>query len=177
MRVRGVVVGPRAALWLLPACLAVASLQGPTWAGEMVHGEDAVYVGRGIGVLWGILRGPDEAQSTVVLRIIPLDGAPAAIAVEGVDPFTKARRGILSGVPLVGPREVRVPRPAFADHPRTELHFAPSPAAATMEAATFTLYFNSLPDTVPELLDESALAAYLRGALERARARAGGPKP
>ncbi|MBI3006856.1 MAG: hypothetical protein HYY53_00900 [candidate division NC10 bacterium] len=143
----------------------------------MVHGEDVVYVGRGVGVLWGILRGPDEARSMVVLRIVPLEGAPAAVAVEGVDPFTKARRVILPGVPLVAPREVRIPRPAIGDHPRTELHFAPSPTAATGEAAAFTLYFNGLPDTVPELPDESALVAYLRGALERARARAGGTKP
>lgn len=167
----------RATPRLLAACLALAWVQGPAWGGEMVHGEDAVYVGRGVGVLWGILRGPDEARSTVVLRIVPFDEAPAAVAVEGVDPFTAARRGILSSVPLVGLREVRIPRPAFAEHPRTELHFALSPAAATVASATFTLYFNGLPDTVPELPDEAALAEYLRGALERARARARGPKP
>lgn len=173
----GLGVRRRVALWLLPVCLAVASAQGTAWGGEMVHGEDAVYVGRGVGVLWGILRGPDEARSMVVLRIVPLDGAPAAVAVEGVDPFTNARRAILGGVPLAGPREVRIPRPAIADHPRTELHFAPSPAVATVKAAAFTLYFNGLPDTVPELPDESALAAYLRGALERGRARAKGSQP
>jgi hypothetical protein len=165
------------ALCLAAAALGVASPAGWTWAGELVHGSDAVYVGRGVGVLWGVLRGPDEARTRAVLRIVPLPGAPEAVAVEGVDPFVSARRRILSGVLLSGPREVRIPRSAFAEYPRIELHFAVSPAAATGEAASFTIYFNGLPDTAPEFQDEASLAAYLRDALERALAQPGGAKP
>ena len=163
--------------WRAAAALGAVALAGSAWAGDLVHGSDAVFVGRGVGVLWGILRGPDEVQTRAVLRIVPLPGAPEVVAIEGVEPFLGARRGLLSAVVLSGPRDVRIPRSAFAEYPRIELHFAASPAAATVEAASFTIYFNGLPDTAPEFQDEAALAAYLRDALKRALAQPAGAKP
>lgn len=158
---------------LAGVALAVAALAPAARAqtAAPVHGADAVFTGHGVVILWGVLRGPDEARSLVVIRVVARDPSIGALAVEGVDPFTGARITRAAPSPLGAAREIRIPRAAFADHPRTELHVAPVVQDLTARRAALTIYFTGVPDTTPELATEAGLASYLDDALARARAQ------
>lgn len=132
---------------------------------RVVHGADAVFIGDGVGIVWAILRGADEAATDVVLTVSATRGAALAVAVDGVDPFSGARVTVAPPAALAGARTIRVPRARFAEHPRTELSFGVDAAALAAGAPTLVVYFNSVPDAAPEFADEPALAAYVGRAL------------
>ena len=136
-----------------------------------VHGADAVFAGRGVAIVWGVLRGIDEAATSVVIRVVSRDPAVQAVAVDLVDPFSGKRVEAL--VPsLVGSgRAVRIPRTRFAPYPRIELLFAGGVEILASGAASFTVYFTGVPDTTPEFPSETALAEYLESGLARATGR------
>ncbi|HSB73974.1 MAG TPA: hypothetical protein VLT62_31995 [Candidatus Methylomirabilis sp.] len=155
--------GPWLALLLLllaPPCPAAA-------AGQQVHGENSVFAGHGVAVAWAVLKGATEAETQVLIRIVPAGGGYAYVSLEGIDPFTQKRQEILAGQPLGRQADVRSPRATFADFPRREIHLY------TLEGwragqPTLTVYFLGLPDTAPEFTSEAALLAYLGDALAKA---------
>lgn len=155
------------------AALALAALvtTGGAQTAESLHGADAVFTGRGVVILWGVLRGPDEARSRVVIRVVTGNPALRAVAVEGVDPFTRARVARMPPSALRAVGELRILRAAFAEHPRTELHFASGVGDLAAGRPALTIYFTGVPDTAPEFPTEAALAAYLEGALARVGGR------
>lgn len=157
----------------LPALLVLALLGGATNAGaaELVHGADAAFAGRGVVILWAVLRGADESAATVIIRVVRTDPEPGALAVDGVDPFTRRREVLLPPTPLDATRDLRVPRARFADYPRTEIHLALRPDDLAAGRAALTIYFTGVPDTTPELGAETALETYFAGALARVRRR------
>ena len=158
------------ALLTVPAL--VAALGGvAAGAAELVHGADSVFAGHGVVVLWGVRRGADEATTAVVLRVVRVDPALGAIAVEGIDPFTRRRTSVTPPERLGAMHELRVPRAWFGAHPRTEIHLARDPEDLAAGRPRLTIYFTGVPDTTPELADDAALAAYFARALARARAR------
>ena len=155
----------------LSALLVLALLGGAPHAGaaELVHGADAAFAGRGVVVLWAVLRGVDEGAATVIIRVVRTGPEPGALAVDGVDPFTRRRAVLLRPTPLDTMRDLRVPRARFADYPRTEIHLALRPDDLAAGRAALTIYFTGVPDTTPELGAETALESYFEGALARAR--------
>jgi hypothetical protein len=156
-----------AALWLLLGVAAAAA------GAAEIHGENSSFAGQGVVLVWGILKAPDEEQSQVLVRIVPADPAAyAGLRVEGVDPFTGARREILPAGPLDQGVELRERRGGFAEYTRREFHFfkgSGRPAARP----TLTIYFLGVPDTTPEFLAEGPLAAYLDEAIAKLKGRAG----
>ncbi len=150
------------ALWLL-----LGGAASPAVAAE-VHGENSSFAGQGIALAWGILKAPVEDQSQVVVRMVPLDPAYVGVAVEGVDPFTQARRTILPEQPLGAGLDVRSARGSFADFPRREFHFY---TAIDRQARrpSLTVYFMGVPDTSPEFLAEGPLTAYLAETIAKLR--------
>ena len=151
---------------LIAACPAVSAGPAPE-----IHGADAVFTGSGVVIAWGVLRGPDEAATSVVVRVASHDTAIRAVAVDLVDPFGGKRIEVLRPSPLDGSRVIRIPRARFAEHPRAELRFAAGTDALISGSAAFTVYFTGVPDTTPEFQGEGALAAYLESALARAAGR------
>jgi hypothetical protein len=130
----------------------------PRAEGQEIHGENSSFMGQGVAMVWGVLRGAREDDTQAVLRIAPAGGAHAAVSIDGVDPFTQARRVLLARRPLGASLDVHTPRASFADLPRREIHFFSSAEAAD---PTLTVYFMGLPDTTPEFTSEAALHAYL----------------
>ena len=132
---------------------------GPALAAE-VHGENSSFAGQGVALAWGILKAPVEDQSQVVVRMVRIDPGYVTVDVEGVDPFTQARRTILQAQPLGAGLDVRSARGTFADFPRREFHFY---TATDWQAKqpSLTIYFMGVPDTAPEFLAEALLSAYL----------------
>jgi len=127
---------------------------------QEVHGENATFVGHGVALVWGVLRGAREDETQVVLRVALAGGEYVAISVVGVDPFTQRRENFLVMQALGERVDIRTPRSTFADFPRREIHFY----TATDRHArrpSLTVYFMGLPDTTPEFATEVALVRYL----------------
>ena len=54
-----------------------------------LHGMADAYAGSGVALAWGILRGGNEAQTLVVLRIVTNPAEFPAMTATGTDPFTQ----------------------------------------------------------------------------------------
>jgi len=145
-------------IWLLLVLWTAAA------AAEELHGENSEFVGRGLAMAWAILKAPVEEESQVVVRIARPGAGPAAISVEGVDPFTGTRRELMPRTPLPERFEVRSVRGSFAELTRREFHFY---AAGGAGGPALTVYFMGVPDTAPEFLEEAALGRYLDQTLAR----------
>jgi hypothetical protein len=134
--------------------------------GQAVHGENSSFLGNGVAMVWGVLRGKGEEDTQVILRIAPAGGAFAAVSLEGVDPFTQQRREILARRPLGNGLDVPTPRASFADFPRREIHFYAA-GGGPASGPSLTVYFMGLPDTSPEFASEAALKTYLDDTLAK----------
>jgi len=139
-------------------------------AGQEIHGENSSFAGHGVAMVWGVLRGVREDDTQAVLRIALAGGPYAAVSIDGVDPFTRARRVLFARNPLGTSLDVRMPRVTFADLPRREIHFFTGAEAAT---SALTVYFMGLPDTTPEFNSEAALQTYLGETLTKLTASKG----
>ncbi|HLE45060.1 MAG TPA: hypothetical protein VJB36_13675 [Methylomirabilota bacterium] len=138
-----------------------------------VHGENSVFAGAGTVIVWGILRTPVEDHTQVVMRIAFPDRAYAAVAVDAVDPFSRARRPVLDARPLASELDVRSLQTLFADFPRREIHLYRTAEGPRAGPPAVTIYYLGVPDTTPEFTSEAALIAYLTAAVTKARAAAG----
>lgn len=136
-------------------------------AGPAVHGADAVFAGPGLAIAWAVLRTPDEAGTLVVIRVVALDPGYRSVAVEGVDPFTGARRRVLPREALRGALDVRSPRALFGDWPRREIQLYRETPAELAGPPALTVYYLGVPDTTPEFRSEADLQAYLADAIAR----------
>lgn len=138
---------------------------------EEVPGADAVFVGRGVAIFWGVVRGPDEARTPVVLRIERVD--PAApwrlVSVEAVDPFTRQREWVRLALDLErsGVVTVEMPREGFLAKPTRRLLFYRHAAALQANNPELVVFYVSIPDTVPEFASRADLEEHFA----RVRAR------
>ena len=138
-----------------------------------VHGENSVFSGPGVVIVWGILRTPVEDHTQVVMRIAVPDRAYAAVAVDAVDPFTRARRPVLDARPLGEELGVPSRRQLFADFPRREIHHYRTAEGPRAGPPVVTIYYLGVPDTTPEFTSEATLIAYLTAAVTKTRGAAG----
>ncbi len=156
--------------------LAVAALGALLPAGaraqpEEVPGADAIFAGRGVAIFWGVVRGPDEARTQVVLRIERVD--PAApwrlVSVEAADPFTREREWLRLALDLEVGRAVTVEmsREGFLAKPSRRVLFYPDVAAVQAGRPGLVVTYVSIPDTVPEFPSREALEEHFRRAGER----------
>jgi len=162
-------------------CLGVAACVATTARGDAptreVHGMADVFAAPGVAIAWAVLRGPDEASTVVVIRIVADPPAFSSVAVAGSDPFTQHAKRLLPPTPSRGAIDVRVPRGHFADFPRSEirLYELASPAPAT--TPKLVVFYLGVPDTTPESSSEAALEANLAERLARLRGAAGSKPP
>lgn len=152
-RARGLVLG----LAMLLAA-ATARAQAPE-----VHGQTATFAGHGITVVWGVLQRPVEAETEVVMRLVPAPGAWAHVSVDAIDPFAGTRRAVVTGCPLGTAVDVRSPRSTFADWPRREIRLFRTQEALAAGQPALTIFYLGVPDTTPEFRSEPALLTYLGG--------------
>lgn len=154
--------------WAILGWVVVLMALPATAFGEerQVHGENSSFAGHGVAMVWGVLRGPSEEDTRVVLRIARAGGDYAAVSVDGVDPFTQRRQALLRVQPLGSSVDVRTPRGTFADLPRREIHFYTA-GDHDAQRPSLTVYFMGLPDTTPEFASEAALRAYLEETLAK----------
>lgn len=145
---------------------------GAAAASEM-HGSLDAFAARGVALAWGVLRGKDEATTQVVVRVEADRARYGALAVAGVDPFTRASQPLVPSAPIDGVRTVRIPRARFADLPRTEWRLFASGTPAAGDAPALLVFYQGIPDTTPEFDDAARLERDLIARIERARREAG----
>jgi hypothetical protein len=142
------------------AALALMLSAAPAVGADEVHGTSDAFSGSGVAIAWGVLRGASEETTQVAMRVALEPERFERVAVEGVDPFTKARRAAAAPRAVGAAFEFRIARTAFADFPRTELMFFGA-KSATGGAPDLVVYYLGVPDTTPEFPSEAALDAYL----------------
>jgi len=158
------------ALRLAVGTLVVATFACVANAGDAtreVHGSGDTFSEAGVALAWAVLRGTNEAATTVVVRVVTDPGSYRWISVVGVDPFSKRQQTLVSPRRVETSTELRSSRAAFADFPRTEFHFFASADDAQKNAARLVVYYLGVPDTTPEFPDAAALDAYLADRIAR----------
>ena len=123
---------------------------------------------------WGIVRGANEADTLVDVRIIVDPVVYSSLIGVGSDPFTQHQKLLLSAPPKAGRFDLRVPRAQFAEFPRTELRFFSSTPSNATDSPKLVVFYLGVPDTTPEFASDAALDAYLGERFARMRANTGG---
>ena len=152
---------------MLGIIAAAGCVVSPCLAGELVHGADAVFTERRMVIVWAVLRSLDEARTTVVVRVTPVDPALGAVAVDAVDPFSDRRISLLRPSAARPSLDLRVVRQRFGEHPRTEFRLAATVEDLAAGRDVLTVYFTGIPDATPELTTTTALDDYFATALAR----------
>ena len=137
---------------------------------QQIHGSADVYSAPGVALAWAVLRGADEATTTVVVRIVADVNALPWVGVVASDPFSDRKRTLLAAAAIDGSVDVRASRQQFGDFPRTEFRFYAAAAAAVEDRPQLAVYFLGVPDTTPEFATAAALDRYLADRIERVRA-------
>jgi len=142
-------------------CLALALLvcSPGGWSQEVVHGAHSLFVAPTVKIAWTIRKGATEEDTTVVLRIVNRTGTYQEVRLEGVDPFSKARKVLVAPRPLALSIDLTLPRSSFAEFPSCEIHLYAKDAAAA--APNLTVYYLGVPDTTPEFKTAQDAEAYL----------------
>jgi hypothetical protein len=140
-------------------------------AAEEVPGADAVFAGRGVAILWGIVRGSDEARTRVILRVERIDpSAPwRLVSVEALDPFTREREWVRLAASLDAGAAVTVEtsRESFVAKPSRRVLFYADAAALQADRPGLVVSYVSIPDTVPEFASRAELEEHFRHARAR----------
>ena len=148
---------------LLVAATAIAQVPRET------HGSGDAYAEPGIALAWGVLRGPTESETSIVIRVVTDGALFSQLAVVGINPFSKAETVLQPAKAVEGAVDVWIPRARVADFPRTEFRLYPNAAAANGGTAALTIYYLGVPDTTPEFTDRAKLDSYLSARIARAR--------
>ncbi len=136
------------------------------------HGVDSVFEKEGIVILWAILKGQDEANSWVYIRIINSGGNPFQFySVEAIDPFSKEKEWVVKGETLQKKNVVKSIRTSFRDKTSRRILFYRSMEALEKETPDMSVFYMGVPDTSPEVLSDKEMDNYFEKALERMKKR------
>jgi hypothetical protein len=127
-----------------------------------LHGMADAFSAPGVALAWGVLRGANETETIVVMRVVANSASYPWLAVVGSDPFTQSKRQVMPATRSADVTDVRAPRAHFAEFPRTEARFYESEAAARQDRPALVVFFLGVPDTTPEFVTEEQLQAYFR---------------
>ena len=130
---------------------------------ESLHGAHEVFVSTDAAIVWAVLKAPSATNSdkaAVWLRIVNITRKFSHVSIDGVDPFSKKRERVQSGIPLRTEARVESDRDSFSDLPSREVHFYRSDADMRAEKPALTVYYLGVPDQTPEFSTHSALDSY-----------------
>ena len=134
---------------------------------ESLHGAHEIFVSPDAAIIWAVLKAPSATNSdkaAVWLRIVNTTKKFSHLSIDGVDPFSKKRERVQSGIPLQTEARVESDRDSFSDLPSREVHFYCSDADMRAEKPALTVYYLGVPDQTPEFSTRVALDAYLGAA-------------
>lgn len=136
------------------------------------HGADSVFKAEGITVIWGVIRGSDESNTMVYMKIIATEEAREyfkSYSVKATDAFSDAIAWLVKGKKLQAVNMVEQKRELFKDlTERTILLYADVEIENyETEKESLSIYYLSLPDTTPEYKTMEELKNYFVEAEKR----------
>ena len=136
------------------------------------HGADSVFKAEGITVIWGVIRGSDESNTMVYMKIIATEEAREHFkyySVKATDAFSDAIQWLAKGKKLQAINMIEQTRELFQTlTERTILLYANvDPDNIENEKEGFSVYYLSLPDTTPEFETREKLEKYFIDAQAR----------
>jgi hypothetical protein len=132
------------------------------------HGADSVFKVKDVGVIWAILKGSDDAHSTVVIRIENLSAGKSAyqtFSVSAVHPFSGVEKRLIINETFDEKNLVTSSRASFRDMPGRRIFLYKT--ADGSQRPDMVIYYMSIPDTAPEFLGLEQLDRYLDETAER----------
>jgi hypothetical protein len=139
--------------------LALLATNAP--AQEVVHGADSLFASPTVKLAWAVRRGASEADTLVVVRILPMGTPYRMFQVDGIDPFTKEHKIFVAARAFSTATDIAIPRGQFADHPSTEFRFFLTAEDAAADKPKLTVFYLGIPDTTPEFRNDAEAHAYL----------------
>ncbi len=155
-------------LLLLIFLLSPGAWPPPVRGQEEHHGADSSFQLGDLVLLWGILKGPDEDRSWVIIKMIQTGSEPGpwkSYRVEAVDPFSREKEWITARESLGRENAVKARRSSFRDKTIRRIYLYPTPGQE--EKAGAIIFYQGVPDTTPEFLTEKELDDYFSQALKR----------
>ena len=135
---------------------------------EEYHGADSVFATEDMIILWAVLKGPDEEHSWVHIKIILSEAGLnswKSFRIEAVDPFSRETEWVTPRAKAEKENVVKTPRSSFRDKTgRRILFYRDIDRGDRPERIVF---YQSVPDTAPELSTEGLLQDYFNQALRR----------
>jgi hypothetical protein len=127
------------------------------------HGAGDAFAGDGVSIVWAVLRGINEGQTQVRLRISTDLSRYTHFAVLGINPFSKDEALLVAPRAAASPATVTISRARFAQLPRTEVRFFSSERDVAAGKPALVVFYLGVPDTTPEFESEAKLTRYLEG--------------
>jgi hypothetical protein len=134
------------------------------------HGADSVFRAEGIGVIWAVLKGSDDASSQVYIKIIGSGDALnrfQTFSIMAIDPFSNTSEWVVNGEKLRRDNLITSSRAAFRDKPLRKILFFKNIDRRKKGKPDLVIYYMSIPDTAPEFLTEKQLEDYFSKAADR----------
>ena len=127
------------------------------------HGAGDAFARDGVSIVWAVLRGVNEDQTLVRLRVSADISRYTHFAVIGINPFSKDEALLVAPRAAASPATVTISRARFAQFPRTDVRFFSSERDVAAGRPTLVIFYLGVPDTTPEFESEAKLTRYLEG--------------
>jgi len=136
------------------------------------HGADSVFKANGISIFWAILKGSEESNSWVYIKIINLEDNLKEFYVFSLiatDPFSDSEVWIIKGEKLKKENIIKLNRESFKETMGRIFFFYQNEKVEDYqsEIPDMIVYYLSVPDTAPEFLTLEKLEAYFKDAEKR----------
>ncbi len=136
------------------------------------HGADSSFKANGISIFWAILKGSEESNSWVHIKIISQEDNLKQFYTFGLiasHPFSDSEEWIIKGEKLKKENIIKLNRESFKEMMERTFFFYKSEKIEDYrsEIPDMTVYYLSVPDTAPEFLTFEKLEAYFVDAEKR----------
>jgi hypothetical protein len=131
---------------------------------QVVEGKGPVFSTSGTTFAWGVLKGADEARTTVVVRV----SGPGfrSVSAGGSDPAAGKREKVwVPRAQLPRTLDLRIARPSFTKYPRTAVRFYREERGVAGTKPELEVFFVGVPEGTREFSDAAELDRYLTNQL------------
>lgn len=134
------------------------------------HGADSVFQAEGLAIFWAILKGEDDEHSLVYIKLISTAAAEKPFQhyhVLAVNPFSKEEEWVIKGENFAEQNLLKLNRAAFRNKMERRFFFYTSETVTEDQKPDMIVYYQGIPDTAPEFLEETQIEQYFENALAR----------
>ncbi len=132
--------------------------------------RDSVFQAEGLAIFWAILKGEDDEHSLVYIKLISTAAAQKPFQhyhVLAVNPFSKEEEWVIKGEKFAEQNLLKLNRAAFRNKMERRFFFYTSEKIEEDQKPDMIVYYQGIPDTAPEFLEETQIEQYFENALAR----------